>query len=205
MFCSFPFSVLEHHLSDAALDHSHWGSWRCRELVALGRGKLPPGRAWGPPGAAVWGRRRALGTGSSGLWVQQLPVAPAELSAVLHFPSLQPCPGQADFLPLWSCWNQALSYSHPCSLSLLYGGGTKWIVWFLTTLENRELDSVMTLMKLVVNLEIGTRLSYGPLLPSPLAFNQERHCWRLVTGLIRKISLASFSLNRNRKWNILSS
>lgn len=150
------------------------------ELVSLGRGKLPPRRAWGPPGAAAWGRRRVLAAGSSGLWVQQLPLAPAELRAVLHFPSLQPFSGQADFLLLWSCWSQALSYSHPCSLSLLCGDGTKLIFWFFTILENRELD-LMT--KLVVSRDIGISLNYGPLLPSLLAFNQGWHCWRLVTRL----------------------
>lgn len=57
------------------------------EQAALGRGKLLSRRAPGPQGAAVSRRRKSLAIGSTHLWVQQLPLAAAELRATLCFSS----------------------------------------------------------------------------------------------------------------------
>lgn len=125
VFYSFSFSVLEHHFSDAALDQPHWGPCRCRGVGGLGQGQAAISQGLGTTWSCCVRQKESPGKR------QQWPVgaaaapAPGELSAVLCFHSLQPCSGQADFLPLWSCWSPALLHSHPCSLSLLCGGGTK--------------------------------------------------------------------------------
>lgn len=83
----YPLSAPEHHLSDATLDQRHWAPCSCGGAGGLGQGQAAVSQGPGPQGAAISRRMKTLAIGSTHLWVQQLPLAAAELRATLCFSS----------------------------------------------------------------------------------------------------------------------